>query len=289
MKKLLAILSLFVIIISCSNEEKAEIVPPETDDIIVLSTDFGDMYIVLYDETPKHKENFLKLANEGFYDSTTFHRVMQGFMIQGGDPNSKDDNLGNDGQGGPGYTVEAEFNSKFFHKKGALAAARIGGPQNPEMRSSGSQFYIVHGQPSENLQEDQMNRSAKQSMIRTYVQAPENASILQALQRNQAAGRMDSIQIILDEIEPVATEGFIPRTYTEEQRNIYATLGGAPFLDANYTVYGEVIEGLAIVDSIATTPTMPGDQPVEKVMMKVRVETMTKAEVSEKFGFDYNQ
>lgn len=115
----------------------------KTDEVVVIKTTFGTIKVMLYEETKVHKENFLKLAKEGFYDSTTFHRVIDGFMIQGGDPNSKDTNPNNDGQGGPGYTLPAEIMSQFKHDKGALAAARLGGPVNPEKRSSGSQFYIV--------------------------------------------------------------------------------------------------------------------------------------------------
>lgn len=110
---------------------------------VKISTYYGDMYITLHDATPLHKENFLKLVEEGYYDSTTFHRVIDGFMVQGGDPNSKDDDPLNDGQGGPGYTIPAEINDTLKHIRGAVAAARTGGPSNPEKRSSGSQFYVV--------------------------------------------------------------------------------------------------------------------------------------------------
>ncbi len=113
--------------------------------VATISTEYGDIKILLYDETPKHKENFVKLAKEGFYDSTTFHRIMPSFMIQGGDPNSKDDDPRNDGQGSPGYTIDGEFNRKFLHFKGALAAARMPDQVNPEKKSSGCQFYIVDG------------------------------------------------------------------------------------------------------------------------------------------------
>jgi cyclophilin family peptidyl-prolyl cis-trans isomerase len=121
------------LVISCSEKE----------DIVTIHTDFGDIVLLLFNETPKHKANFIKLTKEGAYDSTTFHRVMEGFMIQGGDPNSKDDDINNDGIGGPGYTVPEEFNPNLTHIKGALAAARQPDQVNPEKASSGSQFYIV--------------------------------------------------------------------------------------------------------------------------------------------------
>lgn len=291
MKKILVSLFIIMVAVGCSNGEKAQ-EGPKTDDVVIISTEFGDMYVVLYDETPLHKENFLKLAKEGFYDSTTFHRVIEGFMVQGGDPNSKDDIPFNDGQGGPGYTIDAEFNSAFFHKKGALAAARLGGAQNPEMKSSGSQFYIVQGNTVSIEELDQTveaaNANAKQIMIRDYCQAPENIKILEALQRNQNARRIDSVQAILTEIEPIATAGFVPKAYTEEQKAIYTTLGGTPFLDHNYTVYGEVIKGLELIDTIAVQEKGEGDRPVNSITMTVRVETMDRADIETEFGYTYN-
>ena len=291
MKKLSLLLLLVSISLACnkSNESNSA---PETDEIAIISTGFGDMYVVLYDETPLHKENFLKLAEEGFYDSTTFHRVIEGFMIQGGDPNSKDEIPFNDGQGGPGYTIDAEFNSNLIHKKGALAAARLGDQQNPERKSSGSQFYIVHGQTVPSLQLDQIlgnaNNAERQNMIRQYVQAPENMNVLQALQENQRAGLVDSVQAIIERIEPLATQDFIPRTYSAEQREIYNTVGGTPFLDGNYTVFGEVVKGEAIIDSIAVQQTGQADRPLEKIMMKVRVEEMERKTITKEFGYSYN-
>lgn len=291
MKKILASLFILVVAFGCNSGDKSIDGSPKTDDIVIISTNFGDMYVVLYDETPLHKENFLKLANEGFYDSTTFHRVIEGFMIQGGDPNSKDNIPFNDGQGGPGYTIEAEFNPDLYHKKGALAAARLGGAQNPEMRSSGSQFYIVQGKQVTVEELDQTmevtNENERQFMIRDYCYAPENKKILEALQRNQNAGRIDSVQAILDEIEPIATAGFEPKFYTEEQKTTYSTIGGTPFLDYNYTVYGEVIRGLEIVDEIAVQEKGQGDRPVLPIMMSVRVETMDRADIEKEFGYSY--
>lgn len=186
-----------------------------------ISTRFGDMTIVLYDETPKHRDNFIKLVQDGFYNGTLFHRVIQNFMIQGGDPNSvgapPDMRLGN---GGPGYTIEAEILPEFIHKKGALSAARLGDQMNPEKRSSGSQFYIVQGQP------------------------------VTAQQLNQMSQRTGAF-------------------YTADQIETYKKVGGTPFLDNQYTVFGEVIDGLEVIDMIAAVKTQPGDRPVEDVEMKI--------------------
>jgi cyclophilin family peptidyl-prolyl cis-trans isomerase len=147
MKKIVIILSLTLTLsfVACKEDEETITENAQTFEVSELSTDFGQMYIHLYDETPLHKANFDSLVRAGFYDSTEFHRCIRNFMIQGGDPNSKDDNRGNDGTGGPGYTVAAEIDSsKFKHTYGALAAARTGNSGNPERRSSGSQFYIVN-------------------------------------------------------------------------------------------------------------------------------------------------
>ena len=291
MKKILPGIALLLTIAACNGNTESQSTAQTTDEVAIINTEFGDIYIVLYDEAPKHKENFLKLAKEGFFDSTTFHRVIPDFMVQGGDPNSKDDISFNDGRGGPGYTVEAEFNSALIHKKGAIAAARMGDQQNPERRSNGSQFYIVQGTPVDTTMLEQMlmsqNTMLRQSLVRDYVQNPENSDVLRALQRNQVAGRVDSIEIIIKEVEDLVAAEFVPFDYTPEQREIYHTLGGTPFLDNNYTVFGEVVQGLAVVDSIAAQQTGQGDRPLEDIMMKVRVETMDRAEITRKFGYEY--
>lgn len=188
--------------------------------VVELSTDYGVMKIKLYNETPKHRDNFLKIAKEGFYNGTLFHRVIKNFMIQGGDPNSKTAKPGQQlGNGDIGYTIPAEFNTALIHKKGALCAART---ENPEKASSGCQFYIVQGQKSSDAELDQfdMRRATK---------------------------------------------------YTPEQRATYKNVGGTPFLDMNYTVFGEVIEGMDVLDKIAAVKTAPGDRPVQDVKMTVKV------------------
>lgn len=195
-----------------------------------VTTPHGDMVIRLYDETPQHRDNFLKLVNEKFYDDLLFHRCIKNFMAQGGDPNSR--GAGPQAQlgiGGPGYTVPGEFNAKFIHKKGALCAARQGDQVNPERRSSGSQFYIVQGIT---MTDDQINQ------VEAYVQRK--------------------------------TPGF---KYTEEQRNLYKTVGGTAQLDMDYTVFGEVIEGLDVIDKILSQPTRPGDRPLTDITMKMTVIT----------------
>jgi cyclophilin family peptidyl-prolyl cis-trans isomerase len=181
----------------------------EREEIVTIHTEFGDIVLLLFDETPKHKQNFLELAKGGFYDSTTFHRVMDGFMIQGGDPNSKDDDTHNDGIGGPGFTVEAEFNPQLTHNRGALAAARQPDQVNPEKASSGSQFYII---------------------------------------------------------EP--NDGYHP-------------------LDGEYTVFGQTISGLEVVEEIAVQATDARNRPLADIKMTMEVSSMSRKKIAKKYGYEF--
>ena len=266
---------------SLNQTETIPLFPTEnrTEEIAVISTKFGEMIVRLYDATPEHKANFLKLAKEGFYDSTTFHRIIEGFMVQGGDPNSKDDNLRNDGQGGPGYTLPAEIVRGYIHKKGALAAARMGNDTNPDMRSSGSQFYIVHGRQRTERDVDQLlaqaNNNIEQGLISTYVGSPENTEVKQRIDQAIMDGNTGIVSEIITEIKPLATKDFEPLVYTPQQREVYMTQGGVPYLDGSYTVFGEVVQGLAVVDSIVQVKKSYADRPLEDIPMIVRVQTMT--------------
>jgi peptidyl-prolyl cis-trans isomerase B (cyclophilin B) len=225
MKHILSLLLLFVSITSFAAKPK--------HDYVRVKSDKGESIIMLYNQTPKHRDNFLKLAKEGFYNGTLFHRVIKEFMIQGGDPDSKTAQPGQAlGSGDLGYKVDAEFRDSLFHKKGVLAAAR---DNNPEKASSASQFYIVHGKVWTDETLDQ-------------------------LQQNRMQGR----QI------PVS------------QREVYKTIGGTPHLDQNYTVYGEVVKGIEMIDAIAAVKTAPGDRPVEDVKMEVSVLKKREARKLEK-------
>ena len=266
---------------SVNQTEMIPLFPTEnrTEEVAVISTKFGEMIVRLYDATPEHKANFLKLAKEGFYDSTTFHRIIEGFMVQGGDPNSKDDNLRNDGQGGPGYTLPAEIVRGYIHKKGALAAARMGNDTNPDMRSSGSQFYIVHGRQRTERDVDQLlaqaNNNIEQGLISTYVGSPENTEVKQRIDQAIMNGNTGIVSEIITEIKPLATKDFETLVYTPQQREVYMTQGGVPYLDGSYTVFGEVVQGLAVVDSIVQVKKSYADRPLEDIPMIVRVQTMT--------------
>lgn len=214
---LLALLMLFV---SCGNAPTGQ---DKREPRVKIKTGFGDITIRLFHETPLHRDNFLKLAGQGFYDSLLFHRVIQGFMIQGGDPLSRNAPAGQPlGTGDPGYTLPAEIVQGVFHRKGALAAARLGDQMNPERRSSGSQFYIVQGR---RWTEEELN--------------------------------------IMEQ-----RRGF---PFTAEERAIYVSEGGTPHLDQAYTVFGQVLDGFEVLDSIAAVPTGPGNRPLQDVVMQIIV------------------
>ena len=188
---------------------------------VLIETSFGNMVVQLYNETPKHRDNFIKLVKEGFYDGLLFHRVINNFMIQGGDPNSRDARPGQMlGNGNLGYTIPAEFVKGLIHKKGALAAARMGDNVNPSKASSACQFYIVQGNV---WPQDQLQRLAMQ----------------------------------------------MGKSLDQQQIDVYTTVGGTPHLDYDYTVFGQVIEGLDVIDKIAAVKCGSGDRPVEDVKMKI--------------------
>jgi cyclophilin family peptidyl-prolyl cis-trans isomerase len=188
---------------------------------IKIETSLGDMIILLYDETPLHRDNMIKLAGEGFYDGQIFHRVIRDFMFQGGDPYSVNADRGQRlGTGGPGYTIPAEFRDDLFHKKGVIAAAREGDRVNPKKASSGSQFYIVQG--------------------RVFT-----LDMLNMLEKDR------------------------PVPFSEEAIEAYTTIGGTPHLDGNYTVFGEVIEGLEVIDLICNVPTDTYDRPLEDIVFRI--------------------
>jgi len=241
---------------------------------ILMKTTHGDVEILLYDETPQHRDNFVKLVNEGFYDSLLFHRVINEFMIQGGDPESKNAPAGtNLGSGGPGYTVPAEFNNKFIHKKGALSAARQGDQVNPQKASSGSQFYIVQGKVYDSTElvnmTKQMDMRKMQMQIQNYLFKPENKAELDRA-RDIQMNKPDSLEIFINELKQKI--GYETFEYTPEQIKVYTTIGGTPFLDRDYTVFGEVLTGLEVIDKIATVATDGADRPVQDVrILSVKV------------------
>jgi cyclophilin family peptidyl-prolyl cis-trans isomerase len=252
---------------NCSAPTKSE-----SEDIFVLiETDLGTIKIKLYNETPIHRENFIKLAEEGFYDGISFHRVIENFMIQGGDPLTKP-NLEGDTTAAEydDYTLEAELVPSLYHKKGALAAARMGDNVNPEKRSSGSQFYIVQGkvfsEPELQILAERKNDQHKNSKINSLIMHKANLII--------DKGENPDFNAIVAELKDtidIISASSNTYNFTQEQILVYTTIGGTPHLDKDYTVFGEVVEGLDVVDKIAAVETGLRDVPVKDIRMKIKV------------------
>jgi cyclophilin family peptidyl-prolyl cis-trans isomerase len=234
------ILPLFMLVVLVSPVQAQK--KKKKDYLVTITTEAGPMRIVLFDETPLHKANFIKLTQEKFFDGLLFHRIIDNFMIQGGDPNSRNakpkEALGN---GSVGYKIPAEIKPNLFHQKGALGAAR---DNNPQKESSGCQFYIVEGRPMTGADLDQ-------------------------------------------QLARVINENSTPRKPTEAQKKVYQSQGGTPHLDGNYTVFGQVIDGLAVIDSIAARPRDARDRPVNDIAMQVSVEPMRKKKITKKYGYSF--
>ncbi|MDA0193447.1 MAG: peptidylprolyl isomerase [Bacteroidetes bacterium] len=261
----------------------------DKDTLIIIKTSFGEMKAVLHDQTPKHKENFIKLVKSGFYDSLIFHRVIEGFMIQGGDPDSRNAKPGQPlGSGGPGYTIPAEFNRSLIHKKGALSAARMGDNQNPQKESSGSQFYIVQGKKYTNAElTTDLNKLA--SSIGNYLESTGDTilrnELINLYQTNQDA-YLEKLMSLKPTMETALGTTF-SRDFSADRVEVYTTTGGVPHLDDGYTVFGKVVEGLEIIDKIASQSTDSRDRPLQDIIMEINLEEVPKKEITEKYGYQY--
>lgn len=269
--KILLICLAFIALTACNAGSKRQTnhhMENEKRTLVKLETTMGNITVALYNETPKHRDNFIKLVKEGVYDSTLFHRVIKQFMIQAGDPDSKNaSDTAMLGSGDVGYTIPAEFNPKFFHKKGVLAVARQGDDVNPEKASSGCQFYIVTGRKftepqllgmenkiNEQREEALFDSLARQHMKEIYKmrKAGDNAGLLELQDTLEAQARE-----LADKEEKFR--------FTPEQIKAYSTIGGAPHLDGSYTVFGEVTEGMEVVDNIEIAKTNRADRPIENI------------------------
>ena len=239
---------------------------------VEMVTDLGKIELALFDATPKHRDNFLKLVRSGYYEGTLFHRIIKEFMVQGGDPDSKNAKAGDMlGQGGPGYTLDAEISDTLYHFKGALAAARQGDEVNPERKSSGSQFYIVSGKP---VNTSEMKDVLKQKVFMKFMQDPENISYQMryqvATQRQDGAALQDLQSELEKKIGPMVDQAY--QNLPARVKQIYATWGGSPFLDKDYTVFGFVTRGYHVLNAMQNAETGNGDRPLKDIRIKsVRV------------------
>jgi peptidylprolyl isomerase len=238
--------------------------------IVKITTEKGDIILRLYNETPKHRDNFIKLAENKFFDEQIFHRVINNFVIQGGDPDTKkalpDSLYGNNDSG---YLIDAEIIDTIYHKRGALGMAREGDDINPDKKSSGSQFYIVKGKLFTDQQLDELEKKRDmQNKSKIY-----NKLFSEKISALKDKSKIDTVSIALDISVAIDSiwEKYPKFKFSEKQRNIYKTIGGIPHLDGNYTVFGEVLKGMEIVDELSAVPTDKNDRPLKDIKFTVSV------------------
>jgi len=235
------------------------------ENIIIIETTLGTIKVKLYNETPLHRDNFIKIVKGGYYNGQLFHRVINNFMIQAGDPATRTDSTPEEKKNnGPGYTIPPEFNPSLFHKKGVIAAAREGDDVNPDKRSSGSQFYIVMGKIFSDAELDQVekriNDQNKQALFFKYINEEKEKAIANEEVIDYAKIQQAATLLLQKDIKNLSDFTIPP-----EQRAVYKSLGGTPHLDGSYTVFGEVVEGIEIVDKIAGVKTSDSDKPLTGV------------------------
>jgi peptidyl-prolyl cis-trans isomerase B (cyclophilin B) len=274
---LLVVFFVMVGITSCATEK---------DYLIKIQTKHGDMYAVLFDETPLHKQNFIDLAKSGRFDSTEFHRVIQNFMVQGGDVFTKEKLAADQWP-----TIPAEIVPGLIHSKGMIAAARMGNNVNPERRSSGSQFYIVLGQV---YKKDELVTDMKllSETYFKYIQLESNLALKQQYAELYQMQAFDSLNKIMLEQKPNLESFYsikLEKMMTPEQVQAYTTVGGTPHLDNEYTVFGKIIKGLEVAEIISKEKTGKADKPIDPVYMKVSVEELPKTKITKEYGYAYEK
>lgn len=270
---------LYIVVVSCSTEK---------DYLVTIQTRHGDMYAILYDETPKHKENFIQLAQAGRFDSTEFHRIIPEFMIQGGDVFGKE-NLPPD----QWHTIPAEFNPDLIHEKGSLSAARQGDNINPSKSSSGCQFYIVQGKVYDELTMNTDPRKLQDAFMK-YLQLESNKELRDKYSKLFQEQKFDSLNNLMLS-KKTDLEKFFSINLNQENKKranqieAYTTVGGTPHLDDAYTVFGKVIKGLDVLDKIAEEQTGPGDKPLNPIIMNVDVVEVNKKKITQEYGYNYTK
>ena len=271
MKNTIFLVILVILLAACTSK------PQET--LVSISTPYGNIVVKLYDSTAKHKDNFIKLAEKGYFNGTLFHRVIKNFMIQGGDPSSINAIPGQLlGDGDTSYTIPFEYVPSYLHKRGAFAAAREGDDVNPLKASSASQFYIVQGKVFTNDELDavelKVERRTKQYIMMDLLKKQGKEDELKAF--TQMADKRDTanIRLMINKYRNAVDAQYMrtkPFKLTAEQRRVYTTIGGTPHLDGAYTVFGEVVSGMEIVDQIAVVETDSNDRPIQDIRMKIKI------------------
>ena len=291
--KLLVLAALFAIASSCANDKNGK-----KDYLVTIHTEFGDMKAILYDETPLHKANFIELAENGLYDSTTWHRIIKEFMVQGGGIDMKYRNydstwfeklLANAGLSEKPEPIDAEIDKGYIHHKGALAAARMPDQVNPERKSSWCQFYIVQGkvftEDELTLDQQKLNGSISKLLADERFEDLKNQFVELQMKRDFAAMNqlaMDNKDLVEQELGVDLSKDFDP-----DRLAVYTTTGGAPHLDDAYTIFGKVIDGLDVVDKLAGVETARGDKPLEPTYLTIEVELISKKKITKMYGYEY--
>lgn len=300
MQRLLAGLVIFGLLTACEQSSQGQSqtttaeISPDKDVLITISTPMGEMHAILYEETKQHRDNFIKLVKEKYYDDLLFHRCIKDFMIQGGDPQSKGAAPGVMlGNNGPGYFLPAEFMpDKYFHEKGAICAARKGDQVNPEKQSDGSQFYIVQGKTytEQELRDMRTDLYKLYELFQQLLTKPAYASLTAQLNELQQRGDNEGIQKLILQHKDICEKEFgveLDKPLTAEQIQKYTTIGGVPFLDGEYTVFGKILDGFDVLDKIAAQPGDRFNRPTTDIPMKISSEVLPKAEITKRFGYQY--
>jgi len=265
----------------------------DKDYLVTIKTTYGDIKLVLFDQTPKHKDNFLKLADKGFYDSLLFHRVIDNFMIQTGDPNTKATaDLQSFGKGGPGYTIPSEFHPELIHAKGMIGAARMDDRVNPKKESNGSQFYIIEGivYTEKTLIDARVNMNELYKYFGNLIQRSGYQELNMQAMQLQTENKLDELKTLILSYKEVIEEDYdieLDQPLSKKQIEIYTTLGGAPHLDGAYTVFGKIVHGMEVVEKIAAVKTDPSERPVENIVMTVEVDKISRKKIEKEFNYNY--